>query len=431
MVSETSKGRRDFLKVIGGTAVGLVVGGAAGYYAGQGAAPAPSQVVTTVTEMKPALSGDIPIGIIHAAPIEVGPETPAIEMALEDINNYVAQYTKTSVKFVFYEENAEESATKAVERAKTLLDRGAQILVGSEWSSHCQALLPLMNERKVVLISQSSSSPALSIPDDYLFRLQPDDTQESLCVKRQTLDLGIKAVICVYAKEAYGEGLYKQMVPKWTDSGVEIVQALGIDPQKKEFIAEFGTVDDNYKAALKKYKAEEIGIFMFGTYGPDIPALTSLAKYPDLLNARVFDSDNGGAPGYVQYAGDIAAQVQFTAFAFGPSAHPKFQAWVQRYKDKAGFEPYFTSYSIYDCLWLAALSTLQAQTYSGPEIKAILPSIASSYFGATGWTELNENGDRKYPTYNIYRIVKEGGQAEWKTIGFYDGVTDTITWFKS
>jgi len=431
MDSEKKQQRRDVLKVIGGTAAGLVIGGVAGWFGGQASVPTGPPVTVTTTATKPALSGDIPIGIIHAAPIEVGPETPAIEMALADINDYVAQYTNVPVKFTFLEENAEESATKAVERAKTLIDRGAQVIVGSEWSSHCRALLPLMNERQVVLISQSSSSPSLSIPDDYLFRLQPDDTQESLCVRRMTVDLGMKGVIVIYAKEAYGEGLYKEMVKKWGESGVEVLMALGIDPEKKEFIAEFGEVDAAYKEALKKYKQDEIGIYLFGTYGPDIPALTSLAKYPDLLNARVFDSDNGGAPGYVQYAGDIAAQVQFTAFAFGPSAHPKFKVWVKRYMDKTGFEPYFTAYSIYDCLWLAALSVLATQNYNGAAIKKIVPTIADSYFGATGWTELNENGDRKYPTYNIYRIVKEGGEAKWKTVGFYDGISDSITWAKS
>jgi branched-chain amino acid transport system substrate-binding protein len=413
--------RRDFVKVAAGTVAGLAVGGLAGYFGAQATAPPPA---------RQALSGEIPIGILHAAPIEVGPEAPAIEMAREDINNFCKE-AGLDVRFKFLEENAEESATKAVERAQTLIGQGVKIIVGSEWSSHCKAVLPLVTERKVVLLSQSSSSPSLSLPGDYLFRLQPDDTRQALAIRRMTLDLGLKAVAVVYAKEAYAEGLWKECEPMWRNSGIEIIESLGVDPEKKEFIGEFSVIDSKIKAALGKYSVNEIGLFLFGTYGPIIPMLTSLAKYPDLLKLRVFDSDSGGASGYIEYAGDICAQVRFTAYAFGPAASPKYIDFATRYKNKAGYEPYFTAVNIYDCLWIAALSVLLAERYDGEAIYRILPKVADMYFGVSGWTELNENGDRKYPTYNIYQVVKENGKIDWKIIGFYDGVTDKISWTKS
>jgi ABC-type sugar transport system substrate-binding protein len=130
--------RRDFVKVAAGTVAGLAVGGLAGYFGAQATAPPPA---------RQALSGEIPIGILHAAPIEVGPEAPAIEMAREDINNFCKE-AGLDVRFKFLEENAEESATKAVERAQTLIGQGVKIIVGSEWSSHCKAVLPLVTERK-------------------------------------------------------------------------------------------------------------------------------------------------------------------------------------------------------------------------------------------------------------------------------------------
>jgi branched-chain amino acid transport system substrate-binding protein len=413
--------RRDFVKVAAGTVAGLAVGGVVGYFAGQASAPKVG---------KPSLSGEIPIGILHAATIEVGPEAPAIEMAKEDINNFCKELG-LDVRFKFLEENAEESATKAVERAQSLIGQGVKIIVGSEWSSHCKAVLPLCTERKVVLLSQSSSSPSLSLPGDFLFRLQPDDTRQALAIRRLTVDLGLKAVAVVYAKEAYAEGLWKECEPKWRESGVEIIESLGVDPEKKEYIGEFSTIDAKVKDALKKYSVDQIGIFLFGTYGPIIPMLTSLAKYPDLLKLRVFDSDSGGASGYIEYAGDICVQVRFTAYAFGPAVSPKYVDFATRYKNKAGYEPYFTAVNIYDCLWIAALSTLLAESYDGEAIAKVLPKVADSYFGVGGWTALNEAGDRKYPTYNLYQIVKENGNIKWKTIGFYDGVTDSISWTKS
>jgi branched-chain amino acid transport system substrate-binding protein len=375
-----------------------------------------------------ALSGTIPIGILHADPVEVGPEVAAIQMALSDINNFVSTQTNVPVTFKFLEENAGGSATQAVERAQALIGEGVQIIIGSEWSSQCKELLPLVNDRQVVLFSQSSSSPSLSEVSPYLFRMQPDDTREALVLNREMVDLGIKALVCVYGNEAYAQGLFQVVSPKWQASGINVVYSLGVDPTKKDYTGEFADVDAQVKTALTKYSKSELGIWLGGTYGPIVPMLTSLAKYPDLLNLRVFDADSGGAPGYIQYAGDIASKVGFTAFAFGPATSPKYLNWAARYKSISGISGvYFTAITIYDCLWVAALSTLLAGN-SGAAIAKILPTVADMYYGVSGWTELNPH-DRKYPTYDIFQVANVAGTNQWKTIGFYDGVTDTIRWF--
>jgi len=382
--------------------------------------------VEEAPEVIPALSGEIPIGILHAAPIEIGPEAPAIEMAIEDINNWLSE-SGVPVSFVAWSENAEESATKAVERAEVLIGRGVKIIVGSEWSSHCKAVLKLVEEREVVLLSQSSSSPELAVSGDNLFRLQPDDTKQALAVRRMAVSLGIKAVIVVYALEAYAEGLWKECEKLWVPDGIEIIESLGVDPEKKEFIGEFATIDTKYKEALNTYERDEIGIWLFGTYGPIIPMLTSLAKYPELMKAtaRVFDADSGAAPGYLEYAGDICSELRFTAFAFGATVSPKWEDWRARYVEKTGFEPYFTAFQIYDSIWIAALSILTAEENSGPAIAKVLPKVAESYFGVSGWCALNEAGDRAFPNYNLWQVVDN----EWVVVGFYDGASDTVKWY--
>jgi branched-chain amino acid transport system substrate-binding protein len=379
-----------------------------------------------VEEVRPALTGEIPIGVIHAATIEVGPEAPAIEMAIEDINKWCEE-SGIRVKFVAWSENAEESATKAVERAEVLIGRGVKVIVGSEWSSHCKALLKLIGDRKVILLSQSSSSPELAVPGDYLFRLQPDDTKQALFIRRLTLSLGIKAAIVVYAREAYAEGLWKECAKLWKTEGIEIIESMGVDPEKKEFIGEFATINAKYKEALGKYKRDEIGIWLLHTYGPGIPMLTSMAKYPELMKAtaRVFDSDNGGAPGFIEYAGDICSQLKFAAYAFGATVSPKWEEWRGRYVAKAGYEPYFTAFQIYDCMWITALSILVAEKYDGPALVKVLPKVAESYFGVSGWCALNEAGDRAYPNYNVWQVV----EGKWEVVGFYDGATDSIKWY--
>jgi branched-chain amino acid transport system substrate-binding protein len=415
-MSKTS--RRDVLKIGGAAAAGLVVGGVGGWYSSQVFAPAGGA--------GPRLSGEIPIGILHASPVEVTPEAPAIDMAFEDINNFVQQFNM-DVKFVPIKENAEESSTKAVERTQTLIERGCQVIIGPEWSGILQAIMPLVNERKVVVISQSSSSPRLAIAGDYVYRLQPDDTHQAVAIRRITTELGIKAVIVMYGREAYAEGLWRETEPKWKEAGIEIIEALGVDPEKRDFRGELSVLDGKFKEARSKYTKDEIGVFIWANTAASVAAFSNLSDFPDLMSARVFDADAGGLPAY---ATEVGAKARLTAYAFGPPASPKYIEWSERYKAITGYEkPYFTAVNIYDSIWIGALSVLTAGTYKGDVVAKVVPIVASSYFGVSGWCILNDAGDRKYATYDIMQVVMEGGTPTWKTIGFYDESTDKITWY--
>ncbi|MEM1930683.1 MAG: hypothetical protein QW780_05050 [Sulfolobales archaeon] len=44
---------------------------------------------------------------------------------------------------------------------------------------------------------------------------------------------------------------------------------------------------------------------------------------------------------------------------------------------------------------------------------------------------LDENGDRSVGDYDIWAIVKVDAVYEWKIIGIYKGLTETIEWYTS
>jgi branched-chain amino acid transport system substrate-binding protein len=413
-------GRRDFIKMIGGTVAGLAVGAVAGYYAGQTVVPKKVE--------KPSLSGEIPLGVIYASPMEPPWLEPAIRIAINEVNEY-CEILGRNVKFTFLAENAEESATKALERAQSLMTRGIQAILAPCWSSLCKAILPTANERKVVLVSPGSTSPALAIPDDYLFRTPPDDSKSAIAVGKYSLEMKLKYIIPVYGKEPFGEGLYKECTKNWIARGIKVEEGLGIDPEKKEYGGEMATVRDMVVKAFQTYKKEEIGLFLLATDAVLIPLLNAIKEYPELQQIHVFDSDNAGIPTILQYAGEISARIRFKAYRYAPPSSPKYLSFVEKYKALAGFEPYSWAVCAYDAIWLMALAILTADEYSGPKIKEALPRVAENYYGASGWCALNEAGDRKYPTYEIAEVVLEENVPKWKPIGFYDAITDTIKWY--
>jgi len=424
--------RRDVVKLAGATAAGLVVGGLGGWFGREGMiSPTPTNATMTV---KPALSGQITIGIIHAVPEEAGPAQPAYDIALEEINAFCAQ-SGIDATFVARVEGAEGTPTKALERFNALVGSGIQLVMSPTWSGMNKVLLDPANAAKVVLISAGSTSPQLAIPNDYLFRICPDDNQSSLCLNKFTAVTGIKAVIAGYATDAYGTGVWGANQKRWTDLGLKFIQGIPLDPSKNEYIGEAGTADSYYAQALKAgYKPNEIAIFYFGSL--HVPWLTGLAKYPELVKGPgvgpgVFDSDGAGEPVVVQFAPEIASKVQYAGYSFAPSSSSKFADFATAFQTKAGYPPNWAwSATGYDGLWIGALSVLCAGN-SGPAIQKILPSVASSYYGATGWCVLNDAGDRKYPSYNFQRVVIDNSVVKWVTYGHYDGSADTITWSNS
>ena len=55
--------------------------------------------------------------------------------------------------------------------------------------------------------------------------------------------------------------------------------------------------------------------------------------------------------------------------------------------------------------------------------------MAKNYFGASGWTDLNEAGDRKATDLNFYAVFETApGKYEWKVVARWSCLTGEITW---
>lgn len=210
------------------------------------------------------LPSEIPIGYIHASPVQVSLAKPAITMFTEDVNKFVQQ-AGIPVKFVVWEENAEESPTKARERAETLLARGVQVLVGPPWSSQVKAIMPLVNDRKIPLISCCATSTELAIPGDYVFRLSPDDSKQALLWARILADLKIKAALPIIIQEEYSVDIFASI--QKAAPNIVYLKEIPVSAEKKEFVGELTEAEAEYKEALKQYSRDEIAILLFVTDG--------------------------------------------------------------------------------------------------------------------------------------------------------------------
>jgi ABC-type branched-subunit amino acid transport system substrate-binding protein len=101
----------------------------------------------------------------------------ALALAADDVN---AQLTAqgSPVRVSLRVENTGLDPTRALDRLRTLAGEGVRIFIGPQSSSEVNALKVFADSAGVIILSQGSTAGALSIPDDNVFRLVPDDAAE-------------------------------------------------------------------------------------------------------------------------------------------------------------------------------------------------------------------------------------------------------------
>jgi ABC-type branched-subunit amino acid transport system substrate-binding protein len=404
--------------LIGGFLILILVAGIGGFFAGQYFAP---------VETVPTLEGTIPIGVIYAEPVEGELYAQGEKYALDEVNAWLED-AGSPVRFERWVEQAETSATKCVERAEALIERGVQIIVGMEWSSHVKATKSVFDNQKVVCLSSGSQSADMAIADDYIFRLPAPVPLYSPSHLAVAQDMGIEAAIMIYTDEPFGASGAEGITEVYEDAGIDVLDSFPVAPDTTDFTPEVGAIEVAYLDAVDTYG---VGKVLLDIIAPDTilsDMFAVITTYPELHTAPTFVFD-AYATALLDKAAATAATMNVTGFWLKPPDDDRTQAYYDYIVATYGDEPYAFSYTAYDSIWIAALSVLAAGEYDGEKIKAVLPEVTSHYYGLSGWTKLNAAGDRAFAIFGISQVFETSpGVYEWDDIGIYDASTDTLTW---
>ena len=93
----------------------------------------------------------------------------ALDICLEDVNAYFQRNGLEAMVELYYEDTKSDT-TEARMKALNLIEKGVSIIIGPYTSSEAKAVMSIVNESDVLLVSHSAVSTALAIPDDNLLR---------------------------------------------------------------------------------------------------------------------------------------------------------------------------------------------------------------------------------------------------------------------
>ena len=415
--------------------IGLIIGAAGSYFVTSSAPPVTTTVTTTttVTEAGARLTGEIPIGALMSLSGDLASfgkrESTALKIAEKEINEWLKQGGQAWTFRIIEEDTATQPAL-ALQKLQSLAARGVKLVIGPLSSAELRNIKGYADSNRILVVSQSSTAPALAIPDDYVFRLVPDDNFQGKALSKLISSVGVSYVVVIYRGDAWGDGLYEAFSKEFSKLGGEVFP-IRYNPDAKDFSAELSSANSKIGEWVKSYGDSKVAILDI-SFDEAALLLLQAKDYPNLLAVKWYGTDGTAQNSRViSDAGDIADKIKLYSTIFAATSSPKYEKLRSQVRAAIGEDPEIYSYTIYDIAWTMAIAIATAGVYDATVIKQIYPTVCANYFGASGWTLLNEAGDRAGGDYDIWAVVKTPqGTYDWVKAAIYNFASDSVTWLQ-
>ena len=107
-----------------------------------------------------------------------------------------------------------------------------------------------------------------------------------------------------------------------------------------------------------------------------------------------------------------------------PAKSWKWEKLVSDYYTAVAQQASFYIAADYDAAWCLALSAIETGSVDANDIAPCWPEVPRNFYGASGWVDLDDNGDRKPGIFDIWGYVDDTF-TNW---GQYNGIEISVTW---
>ena len=386
-----------------------------------------TNIVESTPEESSGLSGEVTIGLILPLTGDLathGEENwEGSKFGVVDFNKHLEEIgAPWHLKMV-----SEDSATSpviALEKLTSLNAKGIGIVVGPETSSNIRNIKGYADSNNMVLVSCCSSAPALAIPNDSVFRLVPDDSNQGTALGKLIQHEEIQVLIPVWRGDTWGDGLKEAASNSFTQRGGQVDEGIRYNPESPEFSASTSLLAEKVQGYIDEYGADNVGILFLG-FAEILQFTQSAAQHESLDKVRWFGPGANTKEHKLiddPIGLEFSTNVQFTTVQVAASKNPTYERVQEHLTETLGKTPNTFVHSSYDAVWIIGLAMLETQSSDVNVIRDTIPGIAENYSGAIGSTKLNAAGDLAQANYEIWGI--RGG--EWVLLGQYTQSDDSI-----
>lgn len=281
-----------------------------------------------------------------------------------------------------------------------------------------------------LVVEDTATSPALAIPDDYLFRLIVPDTLQGNAVAKLIDRDGYDKVIVFHRGDSYGAGMANAFKAAFEGQYGGTAHLLPYDPDLPDFAAEV----QNLATTLRRQGVNDTAVMLVGFQPDGLNILGHARLDPTLSRVKWYGSKDAVSPVmYPRHApaeiSAFMASVEMTGAFPTPPSSPMRDMFEAKYRERYGETPSPWALYMYDAAWLAALSILAAGEYDGELVRNVAPIIAKRYIGASGHKMLDENDDAAIGDYEIMQSQAVDGTYAAVVIGMWSSGTGELVLF--
>jgi len=376
-------------------------------------------------------------------PISEEKITALVAMAENDINQYcIDNQIETRFRYiptpVIHKGGTQQGENPpGLDEMIQLNQSGINLIVGHDYSLANHYSLEYANDHQMLLLSPSGVGLGLSKPDDYMYKLMPNEYEDPEVYEKvyaqMIKELGYKAFITINTGR---RSFYPNLVEE---------TAKALNYSYRTTLVEYDINSDDFEPYLERtagylndtievYGVENVCVLVEPLWIDDDVFLDVAEKYPILSSVTWFDYVGLSEEWVVEHGLDeILADYGFTRLVMCPAETARADVFYQQYIEEVGELPtpsrLYDEVARYDACWLMALSVLQANSSNPEAVKAVLPMICSSYEGVLGDCSLNEYGDRVSTDYRVFTWETDDGEAFFKDIGYYNSTKKTFTYY--
>lgn len=312
------------------------------------------------------------------------------QIAVDEIN---AAGGVNGMQFELLFEDDECDEEKSVNAYNTLMDQGAQAIVGST-TSGCSIAVSAASVADGVLQITPSGSAADCTKTDNAFRICFTDPLQGETMAQYITDKGYKNVAVIYNNgDEYSKGIHDAFVAKFGELGGTVA----VDES-------FTTGDVDFSTQLTKIKSSNADCIFLPFYYTEVAYVTDQAAALG-ISLPYFGCD--GWDGVIKQLNGDTTNINGATFLtpfISTDSDPKIQKFVEAYKTAYNAEPDQFAADSYDAVYAIKLAIEQAGDTSSEALIAAMTQITVD--GLTGEMTFDASGE---PTKSAKVAVIQDG----------------------
>lgn len=357
----------------------------------------------------------------------------AIELALTDLN-MMHQKAGSGIRFTVSYTDTHLDTALTLQAAKNFYDQGIRWLVaGPNNSAGLNAIKSYVDQQQMISLSCFSSSPALSLPGDNIYRLITDDNVQGKALVRMMLYDSLKALVVVWRDDTYGNGLYHVVKEQLTATGVTVYDGVHYNPANTDFTGMMQQLSGVVEQAVAVYGANYTGVLLISYQEAAGFLHAAGARKSELASVKWYGCDANAQKGSVTSdpeAASFASTVRFLApiMAIGKaeSLPPSAMVLSARISEITGSTPDAYALSAYDAVMIFGQCYNLLRKTEVEAVKSILPNICAAYNALGIQRTLNEAGDLATANYIFWTVGPLPGGYTWESYATWMASCDEI-----